>query len=368
MTMNPRQGPGTRARIGSMSMCFLVVVGLVGCSTDDARPAGEAGDSGGPAATVTVRLLAHDSWAASDGIFDPLLEQGIDVEVITGGDAGSLANSIVLDRENPQADVVYGVDNTFVGRALENDAFAVREYDLTNVVPELLAEVDTERIVPIDYGDVCVNFDEAWFAEREISPPTSIDDLIDSTYSGLTVVQDANLSSPGLAFLLATTERNPTGWEQWWSAFVSNDALVVPDWTTAWAEFSAGGDDGARPIVVSYASSPPVDVLYSDPPRDTTRIGVVDDGCFRQIEYAGVLRNARHDDAAADVVQFLLSERFQTDIPLNMFVWPSNRLVPEPDLFARFALHPSDPIVLTSAAIEERRDRVLEAWTDIVLS
>ncbi len=317
---------------------------------------------------ITVRMLVHDSWQVSDGIFDPLLDEGIEVEVLTGGDAGALANQVVLDAKSPQADVVYGIDNTFVGRPLEADAFAAHEYDVTALRSELLDRVDTERIVPIDYGDVCVNYDREWFASRDRQPPTSIDALLEPEFESLTVVEDPSLSSPGLAFLLATVEREGDDWDTWWEALADNDVLVMPDWTTAWAEFSAGGQSGARPLVVSYASSPPADVLYSDPPRATTRIGVVDDACFRQVEYAAVLRGSDVTDAAARVVGFMTEPEFQADLPLNMFVFPSNDSVPEPELFVKWALHPSAPIVLDADEIDAVRDDAIERWIDIVLS
>ncbi len=351
------------------AVAFALALGLGGCGDDsDTSPSTTGDPTGTSRDPVTVRLLVHGSWQVTDGIFDPLLEEGIEVEVLTGGDAGELANQVVLDAGSPQADVVYGIDNTFVGRPLAADAFEVHEYDVTALRRDLVARVDTERIVPIDYGDVCVNYDREWFADHEVDPPTAIDALLDSQYRSLTVVEDPSLSSPGLAFLLATIERNGKDWPAWWERLANNDLVVAPDWTTAWAEFSAGGQGGDRPVVVSYASSPPVDVLYSDPPRETTRIGVIDDACFRQVEYAAVLRGSRVSEAATRVVQYMTEPTFQADLPLNMFVLPANESVPEPDLFADFALHPSAPIVMSAGEIEAVRDDAIEQWTDIVLS
>jgi thiamine transport system substrate-binding protein len=185
----------------------------------------------------------------------------------------------------------------------------------------------------------------------------------------LTVVQDPNLSSPGLAFLLATVAHDPEGWPDSWQALADNDVLVVDGWTTAWTqEFTAGGGGGERPIVVSYASSPPVDVLFADPPRDDTRIGVVDDGCFRQVEYAGVLAGAAHPDAAARVVQALIGAETQAALPESMFVFPAREGVELPEVFDRLALRPSDPIVMSWSEADALRDDVLDRWTDIMLS
>jgi thiamine transport system substrate-binding protein len=352
----------------AVTLALGVGVTLTAGCNDDSSTNGSAGSSLSATDPVTVRLLVHGSWQVSDGIFDPLLDEGIEVDVLTGGDAGELANRVVLDAADPQADVVYGIDNTFVGRPLAADAFEVNEYDVTALHDEVVARVDTERIVPIDYGDVCVNYDREWFDANDVELPTTIDALLGAEYRSLTVVEDPSLSSPGLAFLLATIDRYEEDWESWWERLVDNDVLVAPDWTTAWAEFSAGGHGGTRPVVVSYASSPPVDVLYADPPRETTRIGVVDDACFRQVEYAGVLRGTRVNDAAARVVQYMTEPTFQADLPLNMFVFPANESVPEPELFEKFALHPRAPIVMNADDVDLIRDDAIERWTDIVLS
>lgn len=339
--------------------CALVFV--LGACGSEARKSGDE--------PVTVKLLAHGAWAVSDRIFDPLLDEGIKVEVITGADAGALTNQVVLDRENPQADVVYGIDNTFLGRALGEDVFAVHEYDVGGLQGALVAQVDTERVVPVDYGDVCLNYDIAWFDEHGIDPPDALDDLIDPRYAGLTVVPDPNLSSPGLAFLLSTVSRDPEGWEDYWRSLKDNRVLVVDGWTTAWnTEFSGSGGGGKSPIVVSYASSPPADVIFADPPRDAPRVAAVEDGCFRQVEYAGVLRNARHGAEAVKVVQFLLSERFQADVPGNMFVFPAREGVTLPEVFDTWALRPTDPVYLTADEVDAVRDDAIARWTEIVLS
>ena len=60
------------------------------------------------------------------------------------------------------------------------------------------------RLTPIDHGDVCVNIDDTWFADNDVEPPATLDDLVDPTYEGLFVTPGATTSSPGLAFLLAT--------------------------------------------------------------------------------------------------------------------------------------------------------------------
>ncbi len=356
-----------------MRRLILVLLALAlvaaACGNDDATPNGDGTTTSGARRAVTVDLLAHASFVVPQAALDEFTATtGIAVNVLTGDDAGTVTNQVILDREHPQADVVFGIDNTYLGKALAADVFAVDEHDVTALAPDLVAGLDTERVVPVDYGDVCLNYDIAWFAAEGLEPPDALSDLVDPAYEGLTVVEDPSTSSPGLAFLLATT-RATGDWEAYWERLRDNDVLVVSGWEEAYTvEFSGGGGGGARPIVVSYASSPPADVIYSDPPRDAPAIGVVDDGCFRQVEYAGILAGTDDPDAAARVIEFLLSEPFQTEVPLGMFVFPARVDTPLPDVFERFALHASAPVTIDAATIDAERDDLLERWTEIVLS
>lgn len=362
----PITTPTFRVRRSKPVAAALVAIAIgAACGTDS--------DEGRPDATaperVTVTLLTHGSFVVSNAIWGPLAAQGIDVKVISAGDAGELTNQLVLDREQPQGDLAFGVDNTFLGRALAGDVFAAHDVDTGELDPELVPGVGADRVVPVDFGDVCVNYDREWFAARDLEPPATLDDLTAPQYRDLTVVQDPNLSSPGLAFLLATALRDPDGWEEWWRALREDGVLVVDGWETAWnVEFSGGGGGGDRPIVVSYASSPPATVMFSEGARTEPNVGVVDDACFRQVEYAGVLANADHPDEAGVVLQYLLSPRFQADVPANMLVFPARVGETLPEVFDRWVVRPADPIIADPAAIDAQRDDLLERWTEIVLT
>jgi thiamine transport system substrate-binding protein len=226
-------------------------------------------------------------------------------------------------------------------------------------------------VTPIDHGEVCLNYDKAWFAEHGIEPPRSIDDLDERRYQGLLAVENPATSSPGLAFLLATIARNGEdgGWQGFWQRLRENDVLVVDGWEEAYTvRFSgAAGSKGNRPIVVSYASSPPAEVIFRTPRPSTAPTAVVEDSCFRQIEFAGVLRGARNEDGARKLVDFMLSRRFQEDVPLSMFVFPVNRTAELPPEFERHAVVPESPLELPPEEIEANRDDWIREWTDIVV-
>lgn len=298
-----------------------------------------------------VVLLAYDSFTPEDGIFDDFTtETGYSVKVVSGGDSGAVISKAILASGNPEGDVLWGVDNTSLSRALDADVF------------DSYKEVNT--------GDICINVDNEWFASRDIPSPSTLEDLIRPEYKNLLVVQDPVSSSPGLGFLLATVAHfGEDNWTQYWNSLQDNGVLVAPDWTTAYyTNFSGSSGKGDRPLVVSYGSSPPAEVVFSDPPVDAPPTSVMETSCFRQIEYVGVLRGTQNTEGAAALVEYLLATKFQESMPLTLFVFPVNLDAQLPQVFAQFAVRPETPLTLSPDVIADNRDTWLEKWREIVLS
>lgn len=325
---------------------------------------------------TTLILVTHDSFNVSEEVLAQFEEEsGISVQVLRSGDAGTMVNQSILSRNNPLGDVLFGIDNTFLSRALDNDLFVPYESPLLEDVPESFVLDEEHRVTPVDYGDVCLNYDVAYFAENDLPLPESLADLTDERYRGLLVVENPATSSPGLAFLLATvgafgTEGDYT-YLDFWSELVENDVLVVDGWETAYyGEFSASaGSQGTRPLVVSYASSPPVEVYFAEEPPETAPTGaiVADETCFRQIEFAGILNGTEKVEAAQQLIDFMLSQEFQEDVPLQMFVFPVKPDTTLPDVFVEYATVADNPVSVDPAEIDAHREEWIEAWTETVL-
>jgi len=343
-----------------ISFFLLAGLTLVACGEEAFHPVPEG------IAGQTITLLTHGSFWVSEGTLQAFTDQtGVQVELLEGGDAGEMVASAILTAGNPVADVLYGVDNTFLQRALDADLFEPYASPALSNVPSALQLDGQHRVTPIDFGDVCVNYWGDWFDET-LPPPGSLDDLIDSRYAGQLVVQNPETSSPGLAFLLATIAEYGDGWEEYWAALRRNEVAVTTGWEEAYyGEFVSGGGD--RPLVVSYASSPPAEFIYADPPVESPPTGVLLDTCFRQIEFAGVLKGTPHQAAAQALIDFMLSDTFQEDIPLNMFVFPASQTAALPEAFVNFARLAEDPYQLPPADIEAHRNEWTERWTQIVL-
>jgi len=349
-----------RHRSRLLTMTLTVGLLLAAC-TDPGTDTGA--DAAGP-----VRLLTHDSFDVSTEVLETFTaDTGIDVEVIPLGDAGSALNRVILTKDDPEGDVLFGVDSTFLTRALAEDLFLPhRAAGLDAVDPALLP--DDERVTPIDFGDVCVNYDRGWFAEAGLPVPADLAALADDRYAGLLAVQNPATSSPGLAFLLGTIARlGEDAAFTFWERLRANDVLVTDGWSDAYYGAFTHASDGDRPLVVSYASSPPAEVLFAAEPTDTAPTGVIVDTCYRQVEYAGVLASTPRPDAARALLDHLLSPAFQADVPLTMFVFPARTDVPLPDVFTAHAVLPDEPLTLDPARIDAGREGWIERFTDTVL-
>ena len=329
-----------------------------------------AGCGGSDKQSKQVVLVTHDAFAISPAVKKAFeAESGLKLKILKAGDAGEVVTRALLTAGNPEGDVLFGVDNNLLQRALDGDVFEA--YDpqaLADVDPALILDPE-HRATPIDRGDVCLNYDKAWFASHGLAPPRTLADLTLPRYRGLLVVQNPATSTPGLAFMLATIAKFGDSWQGYWRKLRANDVLVVDGWEDAYyARFSgAAGSKGTRPVVVSYASSPPAEVIFRDPRPADAPTGVVASTCFRQIELAGVLRGARNPEGARKLVDFMLSKRFQEDIPLQMFVFPARSDAALPPEFERFAVVPKHPLELPPAEIEANRERWVDEWTDIVV-
>jgi thiamine transport system substrate-binding protein len=367
----------THHRILATALATTVL--LVACGGDDddsaatspsvATPASV--DSSGPGPATSITLVTYDSWTdALDTVIEQFTaETGIGVEMLRAGDTGTMVSKAVLTAGNPEGDVMFGVDNTFLSRVVDADVFVPHTAAGLDTVPAALRELTPDgEATPIDFGDVCVNSDTAWFTEHDLEPPADLEALADPAYADLLVVENPASSSPGLAFTLATiAEYGEDGWTEYWSRLRANGVLVVDSWEDAYYTAFSGAGDGDRPLVVSYGSSPPAEVVFADPPIDAATTAVIATTCFRQVEYAGILRGSEHVDEAGRLIDFLLSETFQAELPLNLFVYPANADVALPEVFTANATVPDAPKSLDPATITANREAWLETWTDTVL-
>ncbi len=323
----------------------------------------------------TLTVMTHDSFSVSEGVVAEFQKQcGCQVQFLKSGDTGLALNKAILSKAAPLADVFYGVDNTFLGRALAADIFEVYASPALSGIPANLKLDASNRLLPVDFGYVTLNYDKKYFADNGIPLPTDLRDLTKPEYAGLLAVENPATSSPGLAFLLATIaafgETGSYTYLDFWRELKANDVLVTDGWEDAYySQFSGGSGKGDHPLVVSYATSPAAEVYFSDPkPAEAPTGNLAPAGqSFRQVEFVGILKGAKNPDLARQWTDFMLGGTFQADIPLQMWVYPARPGTPLPDVFTQFAAAPAQHASLTPDQIDAGREKWLKAWTDTVL-
>jgi len=331
-------------------------------SVEPAAPSGEPRE---------LVIMTHDSFAISDGVIQEFeIANNAKVTFLRSGDAGSALNKAILTKDAPIADVLYGVDNTFLSRALDADLFETYASPLLQNIPDEYRLDQKNRALPVDYGDVCINYSVSFFQKNELPVPDDFEDLLDPAYFGLLVVENPATSSPGLSFLLATIERfGDPGYLDYWKALKENGVVVVDGWETAYyTNFSGSAGFGPQPMVVSYSSSPAAEIVFAEteltepPTASITAPGM----CFRQIEFVGILKGTQNLELAKAFVDFMLNVPFQEGMPLTMFVYPVNNMAAVPEVFHTNGQPAAEP-AYAPQSLEESRDRWIEAWTETVL-
>ena len=349
----PRRGVGKPSRAVTMAamaaVCGLLGAGLTACGDDDSSAAGGS----------EVVMLTHDSFELPESVYEAFTEEtGLTLKVIKSGDAGALASTISLTPGKPKADVVFGIDNTFASRPIENGALEPYKSPAAVDGASAYAVADSNNeLTAVTRGDVCLNLDDSWFEKHDMTPPKSFRDLTDAKYANLSALLDPGTSSPGMAFLLTTVNADPRGWQEYWKKMVVNKATIVSGWEIAYNQlFSAGEGRGQKPIVLSYASSPAA----------TPGTSALLDSCFGQVEYVGILKGAKNVEGARKVVDFMLSQTVQRELPSSMYVYPVQKGTPLPDGWQQRAPVPAWTIKIPPAVIAKNREQWLQQWRDAV--
>ncbi|MEU1085801.1 thiamine ABC transporter substrate-binding protein [Streptomyces sp. NPDC005892] len=347
----------------------LGVTVLAGCGSSD-----DTSGSGTSKGSKTVTLVSHDSFTASKDVLEEFTkETGYTVKVLKSGDAGAALNQEILTKGSPRGDVFFGVDNTLLSRALDQGIFTPYEAKgLGRVAADTRLDAE-HRVTPVDTGDICVNYDKKYFADKKLEPPSSSADLLKPAYKNLLVTENAATSSPGLGFLLGTiADSGEDGYQDYWKKLKANGVKVVDGWEQAYNEEFSGSAGGKkahadRPLVVSYASSPPAEVYYADPQPTEAPTGVATSTCFRQIEFAGLLDGAKNEAGGKALLDFLISKTFQEDMPLQMFVDPVVEDTKLPEVYTKFGATVDKPFTVAPAKIATHREQWVRTWTSLVV-
>ena len=315
-----------------------------------------------------LRVMVHSSFSLPK----PLLAQfesqsGVKLSIIKGGDAGEMLNKLILTRANPVADVVFGIDNTLMSKALATQVVAAND----TVKALATASGDSalgQAFVAVDYGFVTLNYDKAFVAKSGLALPKTLEELTQTPYRNWLAAPNPATSSPGYAFMLATIAALGEGKAfDWWARMRANGLKVTKGWTEAYyTEFSRNG--GTRPLVVSYATSPAAEVFYSkekisEPPTGSLALK---GGTFRQTEGVALVKGGGQREAAVKFIEFLRSAPVQEALQTSMWMFPADPRAPRVDVM-RHASEPAAFDSLSSEVIAAKGSEWVNRWVQVVL-
>jgi len=312
-----------------------------------------------------LRVMVHSSFAVPK----PLLAQfekeaGVKLAILKGGDAGEMLNKLILTQAHPVADVVFGIDNTLVGKAL---AAGVLEPTLPQTQNAPDAHLGA-ALAAVDYGFVNLNYDKATVAKRGVPLPKTLQDLTLPVYKGWLVLPNPATSSTGYAFLLATiSNMGEDNAFAWWAQLRSNGLKVVKGWSEAYyTDFAR--NKGAYPLVVSYATSPAAEVFYSKDKLTESPTASLNlkGGVFRQVEGVGLVKGGGQRVAALKFVDFMRSAAVQEALQTEMWMYPVQAGTPRAPVM-QHAAEPTQFESLPAQTIADKGAQWVARWTKVVL-
>ncbi len=279
-----------------------------------------------------------------------------EITVVRYQDTGALFNQLLLEKGHTKADLVIGLDNTYLAKAFEENLFlSYKPHDLQLVSPGLL--VDPEyRVVPFDYGSITLNYDSS----RLPFPPKSWKELLDPKYEKQIILMNPGTSSPGRNFLLFTiAEFGEDGYLDFWKALKPNILTVTSGWSEGYGLYT----QGEAPIVLSYDTSPAYHIYYENESRYKNLI--FDQRAYAVIEVAGVLRDAANPAAAKECIDFLVGKEFQELLPLTQIMYPVHPGATLPDAFTQ-AGRATSIVNMDEKLVAEKFNGWLTAWENVM--
>ena len=333
-----------------LMLAVLAVCPLAGSREETSEP----GDDAGKLVIYCYDSFASD-WGPAAAVIPPFEEKyGIEVELLSAGDAGQVLSRAILEKDKPSADIIIGIDNNMLSKALEEDVLSVYKPENISRVPEHLVFDKTFHAIPFDYGYFSINYDSSKITD----PPASLEDLTDEKYRDSLILMDPRTSSPGLGFLLWTVAVYGDQFDDYWRRLMPSVLTISEGWDSGYGLYTTG----EAPMVLSYTTSPPVHVEFEG--TDRYRAAVFETGNYMQIESMGIVNGAPNRAAAEKFIEYMLTDDFQSAIPLTNFMMPASSETTLPDSFD-YAPVPDKPLLLDTKLISENVDEWIEVWLDI---
>lgn len=315
-------------------------------------------------ATSEIRLITYNSFNLPKKLIQQFEKNNnTTIKIIKAGDNNTLINRLILTKDHPIADVVYGINNNNIYKIIDNNLIQNNQPILNNDI-----FINLKNISVINYGFIALNYDKEWFTTHKLPLPKNLYDLALPQYKDLLVVENPNTSAVGMAFLLANIagigEKNTFNW---WLKMRQNGIKITKDWSEAYyKEFTLNG--GHYPIMVGYTSSPAAEIFYSKNKLVTPNINnlFLQGAVYEQVEGAAILNQTKQPQLAKKLIQFLQSVDVQNSLVTTMWVYPANKKVLLPKIM-QYATLPKMHWAPNPQRIQKYQQNWLERWNQIVL-
>ena len=305
-----------------------------------------------------LTLYTYDSfnseWGPGPVVFKRFEEEcKCKIKVVAPGDSGSMLNRAILEKNNPRADLVLGINNSELDKSFQYGIWEPYRSPKMDRVPKML-QIDPEhRVTPFDYGYIAFVYD----SERIQEPPQSLEDLTAPRFRNRIVIENPKTSSPGLSMLHWTISvYGEENYLDYWKRLKPNLLTITDGWSAAYGMFTKG----EVPMVLSYVTSPAYHLEYEKTER--YRAAEFPNGHYRQVEFAGILKGSKNPERAREFIDFMLSEGFQDAIPLTNWMFPVIQYQPLPDSF-RVAPQPKTVAELAPSRVRDQNSRWLKDWS-----
>lgn len=300
-------------------------------------------------------VYTYDSLLPLAKIAFPIFEEkyGVTVEVRSYGDAGAVLSKVIAEGKDSSVDVVIGIDNILAKRALEEDIFlSYKPEGAQKISDESLVFDKSWKLTPYDFGSLAIVYDPEELGVLEMN---GLMDLTDKNFRKKLIIQDPRTSSTGLAFLVWTYEAYKDNFDEFWRKLKPSILTVTMGWDDAFGKFEAG----EAPMMISYAT----DGAYSYEYYGGTKYKAIIPGDvgYGQIEGAGIVKWTDEADLSKKFMDFILSPEFQSNIPLNQWMFPVIE-VPLPESF-KYAVEPSS---LLNIDPDLDVDLLIERWVNLI--
>ncbi|HPO26630.1 MAG TPA: thiamine ABC transporter substrate-binding protein [Petrotogaceae bacterium] len=275
------------------------------------------------------------------------------VNVVRLGDAGNMVARLKLEKKNPKADVVIGLDQSLSMSAISEGLLQPYISPMLSKLrdPNLIFDKDY-YVTPFDYGAIAFVYDPSKLSKI----PEKMEDI--SAYKNSLIIQDPKSSSTGQALLIWTIALYNDSWTDFWKKMKPAVLTVTPSWDDAFSKF----EQGEAPIMLSYAT----DGAYSYHYYQSTKYKafIPKDGAYVQIEGAGIVKGSKNKQLAQKFIDFLLSDEFQQEVALNQWMFPVTD-VKLPEAF-KYAVVPEKILSVDIKAISSQMDKYIKTWEEIM--